>query len=61
MRDRRALARLFALLMALSLIAAACGGDDDDSSSGGGSSTTEAQGKPEPGGTLVVGAEQELD
>ena len=61
MRDRRALARLFALLMALSLIAAACGGDDDDSSSGGGSSTTEAQGKPVKGGTLVAGAEQELD
>ncbi|MEN3271446.1 MAG: peptide/nickel transport system substrate-binding protein [Actinomycetota bacterium] len=61
MRDRRALARLNALLMALLLVAAACGGDDDDSSSGGGSSTTEAQGKPEPGGTLVVGAEQELD
>jgi len=62
-RDRRALGRLFALLMALSLIAAACGGDDDDSSSGGSNTTatTEAQGKPEPGGTLVIGAEQEPD
>jgi peptide/nickel transport system substrate-binding protein len=60
-RDRRALARLFAVFMALSLIAAACGGDDDDSSSSEGSSTTEAQGTPEPGGTLVIGAEQEPD
>jgi peptide/nickel transport system substrate-binding protein len=61
-RDRRALARLFALLMALSLIAAACGGDDDDSGgTSGGSSTTEAEGTPEKGGTLVIGAEQELD
>jgi peptide/nickel transport system substrate-binding protein len=48
--------------MALLLVAAACGGDDDDSSSSGGdSSTTEAQGKPVDGGTLTVGAEQELD
>src|SRR6185436_7849360 len=60
-RDRRALARLFALLMALSLIAAACGGDDDDSSSDNGSSTTEAAAAAEKGGTLVVGAEQEPD
>ena len=55
MRDRRALARLFALFMALSLIAAACGGDDDDDTVGGDQpTTTEAQGNPEPGGTLVL-------
>jgi peptide/nickel transport system substrate-binding protein len=48
--------------MALSLIAAACGGDDDDDdSSSGTTETTEAEGTPEPGGTLVIGAEQEPD
>jgi len=48
--------------MALSLIAAACGGDDDDDTVGGDQpTTTEAQGNPEPGGTLVLGAEQEPD
>lgn len=62
MRDRRALARLLALIMALSLVAAACGGDDDDDTTGGDDTTdtTEgAAGEPEPGGTLVLGAEQE--
>lgn len=64
MRDRRALARLFALLMALSLIAAACGGDDDDDAAEGGDDPTEttegaAEGEAEPGGVLVLGAEQE--
>jgi len=61
-RDRRALARLLALIMALSLVAAACGGDDDDDTTGGDDTTdtTEgAAGEPEPGGTLVLGAEQE--
>ena len=63
MRDRRALARLIALFMALSLVAAACGGDDDDDTTSG-EDTTEttegsAEGEPEPGGTLVLGAEQE--
>ncbi|HVM51695.1 MAG TPA: peptide ABC transporter substrate-binding protein [Acidimicrobiales bacterium] len=48
--------------MALSLVAAACGGDDDDDTTGGDDTTdtTEgAAGEPEPGGTLVLGAEQE--
>jgi len=47
--------------MALSLIAAACGGDDDDSSGSSNSTDTTAAGKAEPGGTLVIGAEQEPD
>lgn len=66
MRDRRGLAKLLALLMALSLIAAACGDDDDDDDGAAGSDdqtteTTEgdAEGEAEPGGTLVLGAEQE--
>jgi peptide/nickel transport system substrate-binding protein len=69
MRNRRALLRLFALLMSLSLIAAACGGDDDDDdddAAGGGEDPTETTaedegGDDEPvaGGTLVLGAEQE--
>ncbi|MGH2747946.1 MAG: peptide ABC transporter substrate-binding protein [Actinomycetota bacterium] len=45
--------KLFALLLAMSLIAAACGGDDGDAE------TTTAEGEPVVGGTLVVGAEQE--
>ena len=63
MRDRRVLARLIALFMALSLVAAACGGDDDDDDATGTDDTTEdtaaEEGEPEPGGTLVLGAEQE--
>ena len=55
MRDRRALARLIALFMALSLVAAGCG-DDDDSSSSGSSTTAGSEGKT--GGQLVLGAEQ---
>jgi peptide/nickel transport system substrate-binding protein len=52
--------------MALSLVAAACGGDDDDDDPSSGGDTTEttagdAVGEPEPGGTLVLGAEQEPD
>ena len=44
MRDRRGLARLIALFMALSLVAAACGGDDDDAATGGGETTTTPDG-----------------
>lgn len=60
-RDRSILARLFALLLALSLVAAACGGDDDDDDASGGTDTPSevAEGEPEQGGTLVLGAEQE--
>jgi peptide/nickel transport system substrate-binding protein len=61
-------AKLLALLLSLFLIAAACGGDDggDGEEGQGGTNTTEAdggdegeEGEPEPGGTLVLGAEQE--
>jgi peptide/nickel transport system substrate-binding protein len=61
-RDRSILVRLFALLFALSLVAAACGsGDDDGNDAAGGTDTPSevAEGEPEPGGTLVLGAEQE--
>ncbi|MEA3020229.1 MAG: peptide/nickel transport system substrate-binding protein, partial [Actinomycetota bacterium] len=59
MRDRRVLARLTILFVALSLVAAACGGGKSSSSSG--STTTSSQGKAVKGGTLVLGAEQEPD
>lgn len=45
--------KLFALLLAMSLIAAACGGDDDAPT------TAVEEGEPVVGGTLVFGAEQE--
>ena len=52
MRDRRGLAKLLALLMALTLIAAACGGDDDDDddAAGGGDDTTETTEEESEGG-----------
>ena len=57
MRDRRVLARLLALLMAIALVAAACGGDDDDEEGAGGSTDdTEApdeSGGGEEGGEMV--------
>jgi len=49
-RDRRVLARLLALLMALALVAAACGGDDDDDEGAGGTDTTEDSGESDGGG-----------
>lgn len=58
MRRRRS-ATLLALLIALSLVAAACGDDDPEGPGGTNTDTTEA--KPVPGGTLVLGAEQEPD
>ena len=66
MRSASRSTKLLALLLSLFLVAAACGGDDEDGEEGqGGTGTTEAdggdEGEPEPGGTLVIGAEQEME
>jgi peptide/nickel transport system substrate-binding protein len=58
-RRFRSSSGLLSLLLALSLVAAACGDDDDSSSDTGGPETTLAE--VDKGGTLVLGAEQELD